>query len=234
MADRIAEVERRIEAATRAAGRPRESVHLVAVSKGHPASAVLQAYGLGLRVFGENYAKELVAKAQEIANLPGLTWRFIGHLQSNKARLVAPIAAAVDSVDSASLATELGRRAAKIGRRIQVLVEVNVANDSAKTGCAPQDLESVLLAVEAEPSLELRGLMTMPPLTEDPEQARPFFAGLRALRSLHGGADRLPDLSMGMSADLDVAIGEGATMIRVGTAIFGERNSTAREPSGLE
>jgi hypothetical protein len=234
MADRIAEVARRIEAAARAAGRPKESVRLVAVSKGHPASAVLEAYDLGLRVFGENYAKEAVGKAEEVGSLPDLEWRFIGHLQSNKARLVAPVVSAVDSVDSAHLAVEIGRRAAKIGRRIGVLVEVNVANDEAKTGCAPQDLESILQAVEAQPSLDLRGLMTIPPLTEDPEGARRFFGALRSLRSLHGGPGRLPDLSMGMSADLEIAIAEGATMIRIGTAIFGDRPAPRQEPSAVE
>jgi PLP dependent protein len=234
MADRVAEVERRIEAAARAAARPRQDIRLVAVSKGHPPSAVLEAYGLGLRVFGENYAKEAVAKAQDVGDLPGLEWRFIGHLQSNKARVVAPVVRAVDSVDSAHLATELGRRAAKIGRTIHVLVEVNVAKDDAKTGCAPQDLEMVIQAVEAQPSLKLGGLMTIPPLTEDPEGARLFFGALRSLRSLHGGAGRLPDLSMGMSADLEVAIAEGATIIRIGTAIFGERPAPGREPSALE
>jgi pyridoxal phosphate enzyme (YggS family) len=234
MADRIAQVERRIEAAAHAAGRRRESVLLVAVSKGHPASAVVEAYGLGLRVFGENYAQEAVAKVQEIGHLAGVQWRFIGHLQSNKARLVAPVVDSVDSVDSPHLATEIGRRAAKTGRTIRVLVEVNVAHEDAKTGCSPQDLESVLRAVEAEPALVLGGLMTVPPFTEDPEGARPFFAALRSLQSLHGGPARLPDLSMGMSADLEIAIAEGATMIRIGTAIFGERVAPQRAPSALE
>jgi PLP dependent protein len=234
MADRIALVERRIDAAAGAAGRTRESIHLVAVSKGHPASAVVEAYGLGLRTFGENYAQEAVAKAHDVGDLPGLEWRFIGHLQSNKARAVAPFVGAVDSVDSMHLAAELGRRAAKLGRTIRVLVEVNVAKEDAKTGCAPQDLEPVLRAVEAQPSLELRGLMTIPPLTEDPEGARQFFGTLRALRSLHGGAGRLPELSMGMSADLEIAIAEGATMVRIGTAIFGERHSPERAPSAVE
>jgi PLP dependent protein len=234
MADRIALVQRRIEAAALAAGRPQESILLVAVSKGHPASAVLEAYGLGLRVFGENYAKEAAAKSQQVANLPDLDWRFIGHLQSNKARLIAPFVGAVDSVDSPHLAAELGRRAAKTGRTIRILIEVNVANDEAKTGCPPQDLASIIEAVEAQPSLELRGLMTIPPLTVEPEGARQFFGALRALRSLHGGAARLPDLSMGMSADLEIAIAEGATMVRIGTAIFGERPSTVREPSAVE
>lgn len=228
MGDRIAEVLRRIEAAALAAGRPKESIRLVAVSKGHPASAVLEAYGLGLRTFGENYAKEAAAKAQAVGDLPDLEWRFIGHLQSNKARVVASFVGAVDSVDSTYLAAELGRRAAKLGRTIRVLVEVNVASDAAKTGCAPQDLESVIQAVEAEPALRIGGLMTIPPLTEDPQGARPYLGALKALRSLHGGAGRLPDLSMGMSADLEVAIAEGATMVRIGTAIFGERAPTVR------
>jgi pyridoxal phosphate enzyme (YggS family) len=233
MAERIAAVERRIAAAARAAGRPREGIRLIAVSKGHPASAVREAYDLGVRVFGENYAKEISAKAEEIGGLPGLVWHFIGHLQSNKARVVAPIVDEVDSVDSVHLAAELGRRAAKAGRVVRVLVEVNVATEEAKSGCAPQDLEALLHAVEAQPALALGGLMTIPPLGEEPEQARRFFGALRALRSLHGGPDRLPDLSMGMSADLEIAIAEGATMVRVGTAIFGER-PLRQEPSALQ
>jgi pyridoxal phosphate enzyme (YggS family) len=230
MTERIDRVEERIQTAARACGRPRESVRLVAVSKGHPASAVAEAYQAGLRIFGESYAKEAVAKAEQLAHLPGIEWRFIGHLQTNKARLVAPVVGSVDSVDSAHLAIELGRRAEKARRVIRVLVEVNVAGETEKTGCAPQDLESILATIEAQPPLRLGGLMTIPPFTEDPEGARPFFRALGALRSLHGGPERLPDLSMGMSADLEIAIAEGATMVRVGTAIFGERPPPRPQP----
>jgi pyridoxal phosphate enzyme (YggS family) len=219
----VAAVRGRVERAAEAAGRDAGSIRIVAVSKRQPASAVREAHGLGLRSFGENYAQELVAKAGETADLADIEWHMIGHLQTNKARLVAPVAAMVHSIDSVHVAAELGKRASKLDRVIRVLIEVNVAKDAAKTGCSPSELASVIDAVRASAGLELRGLMTMPPYADDPSHSRPFFAGLRALRTLHGGADALPELSMGMSHDLEVAIAEGATMVRVGTAIFGER-----------
>ena len=224
LSDRIAAVHERIARAARAAGRDPSSVKLVAVSKKQPASAVREAHRLGLRAFGENYAQELVSKAGETADLEGIEWHMIGHLQTNKARLVAPVVEMMHSVDSVYVAAELGKRAAKLGRVVQALVEVNVAKDEAKTGCSPSELQGVIDAIRANPALELRGLMTMPPYAEDPAAARRFFAGLRALQTLHGGPSALPELSMGMSHDLEVAIGEGATMVRVGTAIFGERH----------
>jgi pyridoxal phosphate enzyme (YggS family) len=223
IAARVAAVRERVERAARAAGRDPSSVRIVAVSKRQPASAVREAHRLGLRAFGENYAQELVAKAGETSDLADVEWHMIGHLQTNKARLVAPVVAMVHSVDSPHLAAELGKRLAKLGRSVRVLIEVNVAGDAAKTGCSPSELAQVIDAVRASEALELRGLMTMPPYADDPEAARPFFAGLRALRVLHGGPDALPELSMGMSHDLEVAIAEGATMVRVGTALFGER-----------
>jgi pyridoxal phosphate enzyme (YggS family) len=222
---RVAAVRERVERAARAAGRDPESVRIVAVSKRQPASAVREAYRLGLRAFGENYAQELVAKAGETSDLADVEWHMIGHLQTNKARLIAPVVGTIHSVDSVHVAAELGKRVAKLGRVVRVLIEVNVAKDAAKTGCSPSELAQVIDAVRASPALELRGLMTMPPYADDAQTARPFFAGLRALRTLHGGADTLPELSMGMSHDLEVAIAEGATMVRVGTALFGERPS---------
>jgi pyridoxal phosphate enzyme (YggS family) len=224
--ERIAAVRDRIARAASRAGRAPESVLLLAVSKRHPFEVVQQAHRLGLRSFGENYAQELVAKAAETGPLPGLEWHMIGHLQTNKARLVAPAAAFVHTVDSAHLASALATRAALVHRSIQVLLEVNVADDPAKSGCAPKDLGALVEAVAGEaPVLRLRGLMTMPPYTDDPERARPVFAKLRALQSLHGGPALLPELSMGMSHDLEVAIEEGSTIVRVGTAIFGRRPS---------
>jgi pyridoxal phosphate enzyme (YggS family) len=221
--ERIASVRERIVRAAERAGRSPESVKLVAVSKRQPADSVREAYRLGLRAFGENYAQELVSKAAEVGHLPGIEWHMIGHLQTNKARLVAPVITVLHTVDSTYLAVEIGKRAAKLARRLDVLIEVNVAKDPAKSGCSPTELQSIIDAVRAAPSLALRGLMTMPPHTDDPEQARPFFAGLRALQTLHGGVATLPDLSMGMSHDLESAIAEGASIVRVGTAIFGER-----------
>jgi len=215
-------VRARIERAAVAAARDPQSVRLIAVSKTKPADAVRAAYAAGQREFGENYAQELTSKAEELADLTDLRWHFIGHLQSNKAKYVARVAHVVESVDSASLVRELAKRAATAGReRIQLLVEVNVGGEPQKHGTAPEKLASVIEAIEAEPNLELRGLMTMPP--HDLDDARRAFDGLRALQTKHGGAARLPELSMGMSDDLEVAIACAATMVRVGTAIFGAR-----------
>jgi len=223
LADNIAAVRERMARAVAGAGRSPESVRLVAVAKRHPASAVREAHALGLRAFGENYAQELVAKAAEIGPLPSIEWHMIGHLQTNKARHVAPVIAMVHTLDSAHVAAELGKRAAKLGRTIGALIEVNVAADSAKSGCVPDELPAIIDAVRATQSLALRGLMTMPPYSDDAEASRPFFARLRELQARHGGPSVLPELSMGMSHDLEAAIAEGATIVRIGTAIFGER-----------
>ena len=223
LADRVTAVRERIAGAVERAGRGPESVRLVAVAKRHPASAVREAYDLGLRVFGENYAQELVAKSSEVGALAGIEWHMIGHLQTNKARHVAPVIAMVHTLDSAHVAAELGKRAAKHGRTIGALIEVNVAGDPAKSGCVPGEIPAIIDAVRATQNLELRGLMTMPPYSDDVEASRPFFARLRELQARHGGPRALPELSMGMSHDLEAAIAEGATIVRIGTAIFGER-----------
>jgi pyridoxal phosphate enzyme (YggS family) len=234
LAVRIEAVQRRILRATERAGRSPESVRLVAVSKRHPADVVRQAYACGLRWFGENYAQELVGKAAEVGPLAGIEWHMIGHLQTNKARLLAPTAAWVHTLDSAPLARELAKRLGPSGRSAEVLLEVNVAGDPKKSGCSPEEVGPLIDAVRAEePALRLRGLMTMPPHTEDPEGARPAFVALRALRDQHGGPALLPHLSMGMSHDLEIAVEEGATIVRVGTAIFGARQRLpvpVREP----
>ena len=223
VADNLAIVRERIVAAASTAGRSADEIHLIAVSKGKPADAVRDAYAAGQRMFGENYAQELVAKAESLADLAGIEWHFIGHLQSNKARTVAPIVHFVHTVDSPGLARELGRRVLKATRRpLPVLIEVNVTREPQKHGASPSDLKDVIEAVVAEASLELRGLMTVPPV-DDLAAARAAFETLVSLRSLHGGAARLPELSMGMSHDLEVAVACGATMVRVGTAIFGPR-----------
>ena len=166
-----------------------QTICLLAVSKRQPEEAIREAYRLGLRAFGENYAQELVGKADKLGDLDDIEWHLIGHLQSNKARAVAPVAHVVHTVDSPHLAAELDRRVAKLGRRLRVLIEVNVAKDESKSGCAPSELSDVIAAVRAAPSLELAGLMTMPPYTESPEGARRYFAELRLLRNLHGGPD---------------------------------------------
>ena len=222
LAERLAGVRERIERAAAAAGRDPASVKLVAVSKTHGPAAVREAHAAGQRVFGESYAQELVEKAAALADLANIEWHFIGHLQTNKARLVARAAHVVHTVDSTVLARELGKRVAREGRRMPVLVEVNVGGEAQKAGTSPGDLEEVLQAVKAQESLELRGLMTMPP-AGDLSAARRVFETLVSLRNLHGGAARLPELSMGMSDDLEVAVACGATLVRVGTAIFGPR-----------
>jgi pyridoxal phosphate enzyme (YggS family) len=225
IAEGLASVRDRIARAATAIGRDPATIRLVAVSKTKPPSAIREAYEAGQRDFGENYAQELAQKADELADLVDLRWHFIGHLQTNKAKLVTRAAHVVHSVDSAGLARELGKRAAKEPRLevdgLPVLVEVNVGGEAQKHGASPAELPDVLDAVSREPSLRLRGLMTMPP--HDLEGARRAFEALASLRSLHGGRSRLPDLSMGMSDDLEVAIASGSTMVRVGTAIFGSR-----------
>jgi pyridoxal phosphate enzyme (YggS family) len=223
VAARLAEVRRRLDEAVASAGRPRGSVRLLAVSKTKPPDAIRAAYAAGQREFGESYAQELAQKAESLRDLPDLRWHFIGRLQRNKVRPVIQAARTIHTVDRAELAAELGKRATAAGVQVDVLVEVNVSGEESKGGCTPGGLGAVLAAVAAEPSLRAVGLMTIPPETEDPEGARPFFAALRALRDAHGGAAALPELSMGMTHDFPVAVAEGATLVRVGTAIFGAR-----------
>lgn len=223
IAAQLADVQRRIEEAVARAGRPAGSVRLLAVSKNKPPEAIRAAYAAGQREFGENYAQELAQKAEALRDLEGLRWHFVGRLQRNKAKQVVQAARTVHTVDRAELAAELGKRAAAAGAQVRVLVEVNVSGEASKGGCAPDELGAVLAAISAEPSLVAAGLMTIPPAVDEPEAARPFFAALRELRDRHGGAAVLPELSMGMSHDYAVAIAEGATVVRVGTAIFGAR-----------
>jgi pyridoxal phosphate enzyme (YggS family) len=220
---RLAEVKQRIDEATRRAGRAPGSARLVAVSKGKPAEAIRAAFAAGQRDFGENYAQELAAKADALGDLAGLRWHAIGQLQRNKAKQVARVASVIHSVDRADLVSELDRRAGAMSRKIDVLVEVNVAGEATKSGCAPEEAGAVLDAIAKAPNLRAVGLMTMAPFFDEPELARPTFAELRALQGKLGGASALPELSMGMSHDFEVAIEEGATLVRVGTAIFGAR-----------
>jgi len=227
-------VRARLAAALVSAGREVDSARLIAVSKFQPASAIRAAYAEGQRDFGENYVQELEQKATELSDLSELRWHMIGHLQRNKARVVAPLASLIHTVHSVELVHELDKRAKGVSlpgtrsfvageSRLAVLVEVNVGGEAQKSGCAPTALAQVLLALEQAPHLRSVGLMCVPPHTEDPRDSRPFFEELRRLRDLHGGADRLPELSMGMTADLEYAVAAGASIVRVGTAIFGER-----------
>jgi PLP dependent protein len=223
IAERLLSVRQRIEQACVSAGRPPGAARLIAVSKTKPAESVRAAYAAGQRAFGENYAQELASKAEELRDLPNLEWHFIGHLQRNKVRQVLEASSMVQTIDRAELAAEIGKRAAAVGRAVRVMVEVNVAGEASKSGCAPGELGAVLAAIHREPSLTAMGLMTIPPASDDPELSRPFFAALRALRDQHGGEAALPNLSMGMTHDFHIAIAEGATLVRVGTAIFGAR-----------
>jgi hypothetical protein len=232
IAEGLAEVRARIARAAQAADRDPQSIRLVAVSKTRAASVIREAYAAGQRDFGENYVQELAGKADELLDLPELAWHLIGHLQRNKSKIAVRLASLVHTLDSPRLARELGKRAEELpaaesrrpsGSRLAVLVEVNVGGEAQKSGCTPAELGSVLESVAAESSLELRGLMTMPPHTDDPAGARPYFDELARLRERYGGAESLPELSMGMTHDFEHAIAAGATIVRVGTAIFGGR-----------
>ncbi|MCZ7586296.1 MAG: YggS family pyridoxal phosphate-dependent enzyme [Deltaproteobacteria bacterium] len=224
IADNLKRVNDRIAAACARAGRDPEGVRLIAVSKKQPVSAIEQALAAGHRDFGENYVQEAEAKARAIAS-GGVRWHIIGHLQRNKVRHVVPFATMIHTVDSARLADEAAKRAGEAGRRVGVLVQVNVGGEEQKSGTAEQDALALVDHVRTLDALDLRGLMTMPPFLP-PEEVRPYFAALRRLRetmeSRRPGL-RLPELSMGMSGDFEAAIEEGATIVRVGTAIFGER-----------
>jgi len=229
IAENITEVRERIDAAVRRAGRSPGDVALMAVTKTHPPERIREAYDAGLRLFGENRVQEFAGKAGPLGDLAGAEWHMIGHLQTNKAGKVAELFSAVDSVDSVKLAEKLDAAARALNRKLRVLIEVNVGGEAAKSGVAPdsRELEDLLLAAPRFEALEFRGLMTVPPFRDDPEDARPFFRKLRELRDTIS-ARRLPAvstgvLSMGMSHDFEVAIEEGSTCVRVGTAIFGER-----------
>ena len=222
--DRLAEVRRGLEEAARSAGRDPSQVTLVAVSKKHPADAIRQAYAAGQRDFGENYAQELVEKQQQLADLADIRWHFIGALQSNKARVVVPGCVLVHAVDRLSVLDALSRRAVASNVTCDVLIEVNVGGEASKAGVSPEAVSALLDQAATRPALQVRGLMCIPPPVVTPELARPFFRRLRDLReSLQDGHPRLDFLSMGMTSDFGAAIAEGATHIRVGTAIFGLR-----------
>jgi pyridoxal phosphate enzyme (YggS family) len=227
----VACVRERIEAAARRAGRDPREIALVAVSKRKPASAVVAALRAGVRHVGESYVQEAGAKIPEVARLlsgsstPPPEWHLVGRLQRNKARDAARCFDWVQSVDRPELARELERRAAEAGRRLAVLLQVNTSGEPQKGGVAPEGLPGLLSACRELEHLELRGLMTVPE-AGSAEAARPAFARLRELRERHG-AGKLEHLSMGMSADFEVAIEEGATLVRLGSVIFGPREEPA-------
>ena len=239
IADNVARVRERIEAAAARAGRRGEEITLVAVSKTFPAGHIREAYAAGVRHFGENRVQEWETKAAQVADLQDATWHLVGHLQSNKARRAVELFSAVDSVDSLALAQRLDRlagerqsvdteggEAQRSTRRLPILIEVRLAPEETKHGVEPDDLPALVDVVRTLPHLELRGLMCIPPWCENPEDARPYFRRLRDLRDAVRGAQQseiLSVLSMGMSHDFEVAITEGATEVRIGTGIFGER-----------
>ncbi len=228
LAENLAAVQSRIAAACGRVGRDPAEVTLLAVSKNHPAEAVAEAVGLGLATFGENRVQE--AKAKIPLSPSRARWHFIGHLQSNKARDAVALFDTIESVDSLALAEELQKQAEKQAKTLKVLLEVNVAGESSKFGWVPDRLLENLGAINALPRLELHGLMTVAPYATDAEKVRSVFRRLRELRDRgaeHLGAP-LPVLSMGMSGDLEVAIEEGATIVRVGTALFGPRPKVVR------
>jgi PLP dependent protein len=211
-------VRARIATAAEAAGRAPDSVELVAVSKFHEPAAIREAYAAGQRVFGENYAQELAQKRAALAELPDLSFHFIGGLQRNKVKLLLPAADVIETLASAEAARALSKRASELGLTVRALVQVNVSREPQKSGVLPEELGALLAAAGALAALRVTGLMTIPE-ADEPARARASYASLRNLAQQHG----LSELSMGMSDDLELAIAEGATIVRVGTAIFGPR-----------
>lgn len=208
-------MEERIARACHRAGRTREEITLIAVSKTFPVEAIREAYAAGLRDFGENYVQEFESKKPALADLEGARFHLIGHLQSNKSRRAAELFDVIQTLDTIKLA----RRLNDSGKQLEVMIEVKLSEEETKTGAAVEDLPALVEAVRACPQLRLSGLMTMPPWSDEAEASRPYFRRLRQLAEQYG----LRGLSMGMSHDFEVAIEEGATHIRVGTALFGPR-----------
>jgi PLP dependent protein len=224
--ENIARVRERLAAACQRSGRSAAEVKLVAVSKTVPVDRIRLAYEAGVRDFGENRVQEAEAKRPALSDLTA-TWHLIGHLQSNKARPARELFHWVHSVDSLRLAARLDKSAVCSGERLQVLLEVNLGEEVSKAGVKENEVLELARQVAGLETIELRGLMTIPPFLDDPEQVRPYFRRLRELAAKIESANlpgvAMQDLSMGMSHDFEVAIEEGATIVRVGTAIFGER-----------
>ena len=215
--ERLAAVRERIARAAERARRDPAGITLLAVTKLFPAAVIREAWELGLREFGENYVQEFERKAPEVADLAPARFHLIGHLQSNKSNKAAELFQVIQTVDSPKLA----RRLNDVGRALDVMLEVKLSEEEAKSGADPVALAQLIESVRGCGNLRLLGLMTMPPWTEDPEASRPYFRRLRELAERHG----LRQLSMGMSHDLEAAIEEGATCVRVGTALFGKREA---------
>jgi len=229
ISENLADVRQRLSAAARRARRSPDEIALMAVSKTVAPERIREAYDAGLRVFGENRVQEFAGKAGALVDLVDAEWHMIGHLQTNKAGRAAELFAAVDSIDSLKLAEKLNTAAGKLGKTLAMLIEVNVGGEAAKSGVSldSPEIEEILHAAPRLEWLLFQGLMTVPPFTDEPQGARPYFRRLRELRDALARR-RLPSvsmdvLSMGMSHDFEVAIEEGSTCVRVGTAIFGER-----------
>jgi pyridoxal phosphate enzyme (YggS family) len=221
--ERVAWVLDRIARAESRSGRTPGSVKLVAVSKTHPLARILEAHAAGLSVFGENYVQEA---AEKILGLPGAEWHLIGKLQGNKVRRAVSLFSWIQTVDSAKRLSEISRCAVEERKVVPVLIEVNMGGEGSKAGVSPDALRSILEGSVSLPGARVVGLMAIPPYSEDPEESRPHFARLRDLRNAlarEASGSGLAELSMGMSNDYEAAIEEGATMVRVGTAIFGSR-----------
>jgi pyridoxal phosphate enzyme (YggS family) len=232
ISENVVAVRERIAAAARRAGRTSDNIALMAVSKTQLPERIREAYNAGLRVFGENRIQEFAGKIEALQDLHAAEWHMIGHLQTNKAARTAELFPAVDSVDSLKLAQKLDAAARTLNKKLDVLIEINIGGEAAKSGVPPGSpaLEELLIAAPRLEALVFRGLMTVPLFTDDPEGARPYLRKLCdlrdaiAARKLHSIA--MDELSMGMSHDFEVAIEEGSTCVRVGTAIFGVRTTT--------
>lgn len=225
IAANLMDIEERIRTAAKRVNRNPDSIRLVAVSKTQPAEAVKSALEAGQQIFGENYVQEFLEKSRQLPET--LEWHFIGSLQSNKAKYLAGLTALIHSVDRLSLAREIDRQWEKIGKPCDILLQVNISGEETKSGTTSEDLLQLAREVSLLPHVRVRGLMTMPPFFDEPERARPFFRELKKLSDVLS-AKKIPgitmeELSMGMSGDFEVAIEEGATLVRVGSAIFGER-----------
>ncbi len=234
IASNLSAIRERVARAARRSGRNPDDVSLMAVTKTFPAATILEAYEAGQRLFGENRVQEFAEKVSALSGLRDADFHMIGHLQSNKVSKAAEIFHAVDSLDSVKLAELLNAAAEKLRKTLDVLIEINIGGETAKSGIAPDspELEAIVTGAPEWKHLRIRGLMTVPPFTEDPEGARPYFRQLRDLRDRRA-ARSLPSvsldvLSMGMSHDFEVAIEEGSTCVRLGAAIFGTRTKVAR------
>ena len=230
IAENIARLKEEIAAACRKTGRDEREVALMAVSKVHTVEAILEAYAAGQRLFGENKVQEYEAKSARVRGLEGAEFHLIGPLQSNKTNKAAELFDAVDAVDALKIAERLDRAATERGKRLPVLIEVKLSHEESKHGVAPEELPALLDAMSGMKAVQAVGLMTVPPWSEDAETARPYFRELRRLRDeVVKTQPGVMQLSMGMSNDFAVAIEEGSTVVRVGTAIFGKRVYPAKE-----